>query len=128
MSSEENKALIQHYFNRFNADWTAALKEYVADEELSQHIHFFEAVFPGYQLTAEDMVAEGDKVVVRTTMRGVHQGPLMNIPPTGKEVTLPFIIIYRIAGHKIMEHWIIADQLGLMQQLGAIPAPESHGE
>ena len=123
MSTEENKVLIRRYFDLFNRNWTAALKEYVADEALTQHIQFFETVFPNYQLTAEDMVAEGDKVVVRTILRGVHQGPLMDIPATGKEVTMPFIIIYRIANNKIVEHWLNADQMGLMQQLGAIPAP-----
>jgi predicted ester cyclase len=49
----------------------------------------------------------------------------MNIAPTGKEVSMPFMIIYRVANSKIVQHWLIADQMGLMQQLGAIPAPES---
>ena len=124
MSVEENKALIRRYFELFNQDWNAALKEYVADEELAHHIQFFETVFPNYQLVAEDIVAEGDKVVVRTLLRGTHKGALMNVAPTGKEVTMPFMIIYRIANDKIVQHWINADQMGLMQQLGAIPTPE----
>ena len=124
MSVEENKALIRRYFELFNQDWNAALKEYVADEELAHHIQFFETVFPNYQLVAEDIVAEGDKVVVRTLLRGTHKGALMNVAPTGKEVTMPFMIIYRIANDKIVQHWINADQMGVMQQLGAIPTPE----
>jgi predicted ester cyclase len=124
MSVEENKTLIRRYFELFNQDWKAALKEYIADEELAHHIQFFETVFPNYQLVAEDMVAEGDKVVVRTRMHGTHQGPLMNIAPTGKAVTMPFMIIYRVVNGKIIQHWLIADQMGLMQQLGAIPTPE----
>jgi predicted ester cyclase len=128
MSAEENKTLIRRYFDLFNQDWNAALNEYVADEELAQHIQFFETVFPNYQLVAEDMVAEGDKVVVRTRMHGRHQGSLMAIAPTGKEVTMPFMIIYRVANGKIVQHWLIADQMGLMQQLGAMPVPEAHGE
>jgi predicted ester cyclase len=48
----------------------------------------------------------------------------MNIAPTGKAVTMPFMIIYRVVNGKIIQHWLIADQMGLMQQLGAIPTPE----
>ncbi len=73
------------------------------------------------QLIAEDMIAEGDKVVVRSTFRGTHKGDLMGIPPTGKQVTMPLILIYRIADDKIVEHWMQADALGLLQQLGVIP-------
>jgi len=67
------------------------------------------------------MIAEGDKVVVRSTFRGTHKGDLMGIPPTGKQVTMPLILIYRIADDKIVEHWMQADALGLLQQLGVIP-------
>jgi predicted ester cyclase len=78
-------------------------------------------VFWTVQLIAEDMIAEGDKVVVRSTFRGTHKGDLMGIPPTGKQVTMPLILIYRIADDKIVEHWMQADALGLLQQLGVIP-------
>ena len=120
--SEANKALIRQYLETFNQDYRAALDKYVADEELRQHIPHMQAVFPGYQLVADDVIAEGDKVVVRATMHGTHQGEGMGIPPTGKHVTVPMIIVYRITDAKIVEHWIVADQLGLMQQLGAVPA------
>jgi predicted ester cyclase len=69
----------------------------------------------------EDLIAEGDKVVVRGTLRGTHQGDFMGIPPTGKVVTFTAIAICRFAGGKEVEHWSNADVLGLMQQLGAIP-------
>jgi len=72
-------------------------------------------------LIAEDMIAEGDKVVLRSTFRGTHKGDLMGIAPTGKQVTMPLILIYRIADDKIVEHWMQADALGLLQQLGVIP-------
>ena len=67
------------------------------------------------------MIAEGDKVVVRSTFRGTHKGDLMGIAPTGTQVTMPLILIYRIADDKIIEHWMQADALGLLQQLGVIP-------
>ena len=126
MSVTENKTLIRQYVDLFNKDWAAALKHYIADESLVQHIHFFQGAFPGYQLTPEDVVAEGDKVVVRTMFRGVHQGALLDIPATGKEVAMSFIIIYRIANNKIVEHWMAVDRMGLMERLGAVPAPEAH--
>ena len=125
MSPEANKAFIRRYFEALSGkDKPAAVvNRYVSDEELKHHIALYEAAFPSYQLIAEDMIAEGDKVVVRSTFRGTHKGDLMGIPPTGKQVTMPLILIYRIADDKIVEHWMQADALGLLQQLGAIPAP-----
>ena len=126
MSAKESKAFIRRYFDAMGKDKSVAtMDEYIADadEELKQHIAAFEAAFPGYGMIVEDMIAEGDKVVVRGAMHGTHKGDLMGIPPTGKQVTISVIIIYRIADGKIVEHWMIADQLGLMQQLGVFPPP-----
>ena len=72
----------------------------------------------------EDVIAEGDKVAVRFTFRGTHQGELMGIPPTGKQVTISGMDINRIAGGKIAERWAVFDMLGMLQQLGVMPAPE----
>ncbi len=99
------------------------MNEYVTDEELKHHIAQFEAAFPNYVLTADDTVAEGDKVAVRSTFYGIHNGAFMGIPPTGKQVAVPVFLIYRIANDKIVQHWMQADSLGLLQQLGAFPAP-----
>ena len=123
MSTEDNKAFIRHYFDAISGKDKAAevVNRYVADEELKHHIDLYEAAFPHYQLLAEDMIAEGDKVVVRSTFRGTHNGDLMGIPPSGKQVTMPVMLIYRIADDKIVQHWMQADALGLLQQLGVIP-------
>ena len=123
MSTEDNKTFIRRYFEALSGKdkATAVVNRYVTDEELKHHIALYEAAFPSYQLIAEDMIAEGDKVVVRSTFRGTHKGDLMGIPPTGKQVTMPLILIYRIADDKIVEHWMQADALGLLQQLGVIP-------
>ena len=67
------------------------------------------------------MVAEEDKVVVRWTASGTHQGSLMGIPPTGKEVAVTGVDIFRVKEGKLAELWLNWDQLGLMQQLGVIP-------
>jgi predicted ester cyclase len=66
------------------------------------------------------MVAEGDKVAVRATFKATHKGPFMGVPPTGKEISSEGMLIFCIADNKIVEHWSISDQLGLMQELGVI--------
>ena len=127
MTTEENKALVRRYLDAINGNEKppALVNQFVADsdEDLRQHIAVAEAGFPRYAFPAEDMIAEGDKVVVRATMRAVHLGEFFGVPATGKAVTMPLIIIYRIADGKIVEHWLQMDALGLMQQLGVIPAP-----
>jgi predicted ester cyclase len=125
MSTEDNKTFIRRYFEALSGKdkATAVVNRYVTDEELKHHIAFYEAAFPNYELIAEDMIAEGDKVVVRSTFRGTHKGDLMGIAPTGKQVTMPLMLIYRIADDKIVEHWMQADALGMMQQLGVVPMP-----
>ena len=79
--------------------------------------------FPDLHFTVEDMIAEGDKVVTRLTIRGTQQGAFMGISPTGKQATVTAIDIHRFAGSKSVEHWLNMDTLGLLQQLGTIPAP-----
>jgi predicted ester cyclase len=80
------------------------------------------AAFPDMQATIEDQIAEGDMVVTRWTARGTHQGELMGIPPSGIAVAVTAIVIDRIVGGKIAETWTSYDALGLLQQIGAVPA------
>ena len=86
------------------------------------------AAFPDIQTTIEDLIAEGDKVVKRYTIRGTHRGEFQGIPPTGKEVAFSSIEIDRMVDGKVSEHWFEMDLLGLMGQLGAIPDPEQSEE
>jgi steroid delta-isomerase-like uncharacterized protein len=79
--------------------------------------------FPDVEIRAEDYIAEGDKVVKRWVFRGTHKGEYAGIPPTGKTVTLRGMTLYRLAGGKIKEMYWNYDVFGLLQQLGAIPAP-----
>lgn len=74
----------------------------------------FEAGFPLYELIADDVIAEGDKVVVLATFRGTHQGEFAGIAATGAEVEIPLIIIYQIEDGQIVNHWMQADVVGLM--------------
>ena len=81
------------------------------------------AAFPDINMTIDDIIAEGDKVVVRTTMSGTHKGKFRGIAPTGKKTTIMAIYVFRIVGGKFAESWLASDRLGLMQQLGVIPKP-----
>jgi steroid delta-isomerase-like uncharacterized protein len=139
MSAEENKVIVQRAVEAFNqGDQEAVDKLFAANyvdhdpsraslpsgpEGVKLAWGAFRAAFPDLQGTIEDMITEGDKVVVRGTFRGTHQGGLMGIPPTGKQVTVTLIDVNRIEGGKLVERWGITDMLGMMQQLGVIPAP-----
>ena len=139
MSTEENKALVRRYLEEaWNKGNVGILDELMASdysrymsgpakplnrEGQKQRITAFRKALPDLHLTIDDLVAEGDKVVFRITLRGTHQGAFMGVSPTGKPVTVTAIDIARFAGGKIVEHWGQMDSLGLMQQLGAVPAP-----
>jgi steroid delta-isomerase-like uncharacterized protein len=78
--------------------------------------------FPDIQWTLEEMVAEGDKVAARFTMRGTHQGTFFGVPPTGKKIAVQAMNIYRLSDGQFVEEHGQPDMLGLLQQIGAIPA------
>jgi len=80
------------------------------------------AAFPDVQARVEDVFAEGDKLVTRWSVRGTHQGDMMGIPPTGKQISVGGIAIDRFENEQSVEHWEVFDQMGLMQQLGVIPS------
>lgn len=122
MSIAENKGLIARYFAALSgkAKTNAIVGEFTDSPELKQHIEGFEAAFPKYELFAEEMIAEGDKVVVCARFRGTHNGELMGIAPTGKTVTLPFVAIYQVAGGKVAGFSLTFDQLELLKQLGVM--------
>jgi steroid delta-isomerase-like uncharacterized protein len=82
----------------------------------------YRTAFPDLRLTIEDVIAEGDRVVTRWTATGTQEAELFGIPATGKQATVTGITIGRIADGRIAENWISWDTLGLLQQLGAVPA------
>jgi predicted ester cyclase len=125
MSVEDNKAFTRHYFGALSGkDKPRAIQDqYIADsdEVLKNHMIALEAAFPHYELIPDDLVAEGDQVAVRTRFKGTHKGEFFGVASTGKDVTMPNMRIYRIASDKIVGHLMVADLLGLRQQLGALP-------
>lgn len=101
------------------------LEQYTTDQSLIGHVAFFEAAFPKYEIFADEITAENNRVVVRARFRGTHQGDLAGIPPTYKTVEFPFAIGYEVEDNKIVSHWLIADQASLMEQLGVTPKAEA---
>ncbi len=122
MSVSENKAFVRRYSDAISGKEkpAAVVDQFIADADalLKQHIAGYEASFPRYALEEEDLIAEGDKVVLRFTFRATYAGGFMNIPATGQQVAMPGIIIYRIADGKIVEHWMEVNSGALMQGLG----------
>ena len=85
------------------------------------------SAFPDGQITIEDQIAEGDKVVVRWAAYMTHRGEFAGIPATGKQLTVAGIDIYRYEGGKRVETWRQWDALGMMRQLGVVPSPRKPG-
>jgi steroid delta-isomerase-like uncharacterized protein len=79
--------------------------------------------FPDFKATIKHLMAEDDKVVLHMTWTGTHKGEFMGIPPTGQSIAINVIDIIRIAEGQFVEHWGVMDQMAMMQQLGALPAP-----
>jgi predicted ester cyclase len=86
--------------------------------------------FPDLRATVEDILAEGDRVMLRVRFQGTQQGALMWIPPSRRAVDFEVVDIYRVAGDQIVEHWTVGDRLTMLQQLGALPTepPAPAGE
>jgi len=139
MTVEENKALVR----RWNDEIWCKGNVDAADEFMSTNYVFNWAApgmtsdrdgykkavamqfaaFPDLRVTIDDMIAEGDKVVIRWTGNSTHKNEFMGIAPTNKKVKMTGISIVRIAGGKIMKEWSEMDMMGMMQQLGMFPPP-----
>ncbi len=136
MSVEENKVIARDYFEAFANKDLAWIDEHIAPDfvrhdpglpfevrgpEGVRHLtSVFLTAFPDLRLDVEDVIGEGEKVLVRLTIRGRHQGQFMDLPPTGKEVDVGVLDLFRIVDGKLVEHWAAIDNLGMMRQLGVI--------
>ena len=134
MSTETNKALvgrlIEEVMNQYNV---SVIDELMAPnyanydlsapglEGFKQAQNLLHATFPDLHFTLEDEIAEGDKVVTRGYLTGTHQGEFQGIPPTGKQIHVKYIDIWRVENDKVVENWFRLDNLRLLQQLGVIP-------
>jgi steroid delta-isomerase-like uncharacterized protein len=138
--SEANKALVRRWLAEMDKRNLHIVDELVAvdyidhnppipdlapgREGVKQANALLLTAFPDASHTIEDQIAEGDKVVTRMTVRGTFVGEYLGIPPNGKQITAEGIMIHRVAGGQLVEHWAMADNLRLFQQLGVIPPLE----
>ena len=143
MSPEENKAVVRRFVEEvFNQGNLAAVDRFLAAEYRDANalpgqepgregakraFSLYQEVFPDLRYTIEEMIAEGDTVVTRVTFRGTHRGAFLGIPPTNRQVSVPAVHITRLVEGTIREHWSLMDDLGLMQQLGVVPAAPTPG-
>ena len=139
MSVEENKALFRRtYEELLNRGDLDVADELVAPEFINHEAPpgrdrgpdsmrglatMLRTAFPDLHFEIEELVAEGNVVAGRLTMSGTHEGPLMGTPPTGRSVRQDHMHFVRFGDGKAVEHWGVRDELGMMQQLGVIPAP-----
>jgi predicted ester cyclase len=142
MSAEANKALVREFiaaadqrdFDRASACLSPSVIVHLAGAPgpldfptFFQFGQMWHSAFPDEQTVFEDQVAEADKVVSRMTSSATHTGEFQGIPPTGRRITVMGIWIDRVADGKIVERWGAVDMLGVMQQLGVIPAEQQAG-
>ena len=136
MSNEANKAVVRRYYEEILNRGNVGLLEAIARPDHIEHdplpgqgtglvgfrqrVEMLRAAL-NPQFTIEQVVAEGDTVVVRWTNRGRHVAPFLGIPPTNKSFTIAGIDIHTLKDGKLAEHHHVVDQLSMMQQLGLIP-------
>lgn len=134
MSLEDNKQLVRDYFKAFLEKDVAWFKDHiepgfrrhdpglpfevVGPEGVERLADFLLPAIPDMRLDLQDFVAEGDKVVVRLTIRGTHRGDLAGIAPTGRPIEVGVLDLFHLRGGKLSEHWALFDNLGMLRQLG----------
>jgi steroid delta-isomerase-like uncharacterized protein len=137
MSKDNEKVFHRMIEQGFNKGNLAALDELFAPDFIEHQDGFvppnieggqgaivsLRTPFPDLKLTIEEIIANGGEVWARITARGTHQAPFMGRPPTGKSFAITVIDICRFEEGQIVEHWGVADRLGLMGQLGLLPPP-----
>jgi predicted ester cyclase len=120
--SEQNKALVRAYYDRvINGRDLDAVDQFFADERIVEGVRrgcfaYFNA-FPDLHCSLDELVAEGDKVFLRTTMTGTHDGEYKGIDPTGRHVSTEAAEVFRIEDGRFIGYWCMTNVAGLMRQL-----------
>jgi steroid delta-isomerase-like uncharacterized protein len=139
MTTEDNASLVRRMEEElFNKRNLAAVDDFIAPsyvlrtvpegtpngrDAVRGSIAMYLHAFPDLRITIDQLLAVDDRVIGCFTFTGTHDGDLMGLPPTGRPISVRQIAIYRIEDGRVVEEWECSDQLGLMQQLGALPAP-----
>ncbi len=123
---QQTREFILRYFNEISGveKTRGELGRFISDESLIGHILEFESAFPGYKVLPDEMIVENDRVVVKARLSGTHKGELNGIPPTYRQVDVPFAICYVISNNKITNHWMVVDRMTVMEQLGVMETME----
>jgi steroid delta-isomerase-like uncharacterized protein len=121
VGNEGNLDLVDEIFDRYVSHQPDGSTSERGPADVKRFLGELREAFPDYRSDIEDQIAEGDKVATRWRMHGTHQGEFRGLAPTGKQVNITGIGIFRFSGGKVVESWDNFDQLGLMRQLGAIP-------
>ncbi len=134
MRLEEHKVIVRRFFEEaWNQQYLNVVDEIFAPtvlfngqvvtrEALKQALAARRVAFPDIHVTVDDQVAEGQKVSTRRTWQATHRGPYRGVAPTGKQVKWTQISVVRFSEGRIVEDWTVADELSILQQLGALPA------
>jgi steroid delta-isomerase-like uncharacterized protein len=123
-----SRAVDEHYAENFTHRTPDLPPQVTSDRTgMKTFVELYASAFPGKRVNIEDEVAAGDRIVIRWTMRGAHEGDLMGIPASGADVTFEGMTLYRFENGKIVEEWTYGDMLGLMQQVGGMTAAHATG-
>lgn len=127
---QDVRAWMDRYFQVINTQpkTREVLERYVQDESLLEHILASERTFPDYRMRVEDLLVDNDRVAVRFTLSGSQLGDFYGLPPSGRAVEVPGIIIYRLEADRIAAHWLHLDTAALQQQLSVPLAPSTAEE
>jgi len=117
--ASDNAELIRSYLAQLSGKpkTEEMINQFVSDERLIEHIRRTESVAPNYELIPDQLVSEGNTVALRGKVRGTHLGDFNGIPPTGKRFSVDVAVFYRIDNGKIVDHWMVVDNLAAIQQL-----------
>ena len=135
MALEDHKALVSEFYERLWNRWdTAAVSEVLSPnirfrgslgiekrghEGFIEYVEFIQAAFPDFHNTVEEIIAEGDRVAVRLTYRGTHQGEIFGVPPTNRRIEYAGVALFTFEQKKISEVWVLGDMLAVMRQIEA---------
>jgi predicted ester cyclase len=126
---KKNKEFIMEYINAVSGSLKTRelLEKYNTDPGLVDNILFMDSVFPKYEVLVDEILAEGDRIMVRARLKGRHDGEFLGIPATHREVVAPYVVGYEVHNNKITHSWLIADLLKLVEQLGikGVPAQQT---
>jgi steroid delta-isomerase-like uncharacterized protein len=146
MSTEETRQVVQQHITDLNRALSTGnydLLDATTAVDLVEHASYAnwgsglagwkqslasqQAAIPDFRLEVHAILADGDKAMIHSTTRGTHLGEMMGIPPTGKVIAVEAVDILRVQDGKVVEHWGVFDEMGMMRQLGLIPEPGGEG-